>query len=91
MWFQVESQKVRINIIVKPNAKKTAFLGISEHGILISLHKRPRQGEANKELISYLSKLFQVPKTQIILQRGERSRYKQVIVPLTDEVKKIIS
>lgn len=91
MWFKIQDQQVRINILAKPHAKKTAFLGIGEQGLLISLHAKPHQGAANKELISYLSKMFELPKTQIILQKGEGSRYKQVVIPLTEAVYKIIN
>lgn len=91
MWFKIQNQQVRISILAKPNAKKTAFLGISEQGLIISLHAKPHQGEANKELIVYLAKLFHLPKSQIILQKGEKSRNKQVIMPLTDNVQKLIN
>lgn len=91
MWFKIQDQQVKINILAKPNAKKTAFLGISEQGLLISLHAKPHKGAANKELITYLAKLFGVPKTQIILEKGEGSRNKQVIVPLTQSVHKLIN
>lgn len=90
MWFKIENQQVKINILAKPNAKKTALLGISDQGLNISLHAKPHKGEANKELISYLAKLFKLPKNQIILQRGEGSKHKQVIVPLTDKVKELL-
>jgi hypothetical protein len=56
----------------------------------ISLHAQPKQGEANKELISYLAKILRLPKSQIILQRGEGSRHKQVIVPLTITVQQLL-
>lgn len=91
MWFKIQNQHVGINILVKPNARKTVFLGICKHGLLISLHAKPHQGTANKELISYLAELFHLPKTQIILKSGEKSRYKLIVVPLTENVKKIIS
>lgn len=90
MWFKIQNQQVRINIFAKPNAKKTALLGISEQGLLISLHAKPHQGAANKELIAYLARLFHLPKNQIILQKGGGSRHKQVIVPLTDSVQELI-
>lgn len=91
MWFKIQNQQVVINILVKTNAKTTALLGSSEQGLLISLHAKPHQGAANKELISYLAKLFHLPKTQIILQSGEKSRHKRVVVPFTENVKKFIS
>lgn len=61
MWFKIQNQHARINIFAKPNAKKTTFLGIGEQGLLISLHAKPHQGEANKVLIAYLAKLFYSP------------------------------
>ena len=91
MWFKIQNQQVRINIFAKPNAKKTAFLGVGEQGLLISLHAKPHQGAANQELIDYLAKLFHLPKTQVTLLKGEGSRYKQVMVPLSDNVQKIIN
>lgn len=90
MWFKIQNQQVRINIFAKPNAKKTTLLGICEYGLLISVHAKPHQGAANKALIAYLAKLFHLPKTQIILHKGEESRHKQVIVPLTDFVLEVI-
>jgi uncharacterized protein (TIGR00251 family) len=90
MWFKIKNQQVEINILVKPNAKKTAFLGISEQGLLISLHARPHQGEANKELIVYLAEFFHLAKTQIILKSGENSKYKRVVLPLTENIKNFI-
>lgn len=90
MWFTIENQQVRINIFAKPNAKKTAWLGISEQGLLISLHAKPHQGAANQELIAYLAELFHLPKSKVILLKGEGSRYKKVILPLTDAVQNTI-
>lgn len=91
MWFKIDGQQVRINILAKPNAKKSSLVGISEQGLHISLHAKPHQGEANKELIAFLAELFALPKTKIVLLKGEGSRYKQVVVPLTDGVLKFLN
>lgn len=91
MWFKIQNQQIRINIFAKPNSKKTAVLGVGEHGLIISLHAKPDKGSANKELIAYLAKLFHLPKTQIILQKGEQSRHKQIVAPLTESVFKVIN
>lgn len=90
MWFTIQNQQVRITIFAKPNAKQTAVLGVSEQGLLISLHAKPHHGAANAELIAYLARLFQLPKNQVILKKGEGSRHKQVIVPLTDTVHQLL-
>lgn len=91
MWFQIQNQQVTLSIIAKPNAKKTALLAITDQGLQISLHAKPHQGAANKELILFLSEVFAVPKSQIILKRGENSKYKHVTLPLTSTLKKFVA
>ena len=90
MWFKIIKQHVALQIFAKPNAKRTTLLKISDQGLNIALHAKPHEGEANKELISYLAKLFNLPKSNIILDRGENSRHKIVIVPLTIKVQEFI-
>lgn len=90
MWYKIQNQEVELSILAKPNAKRTAFLSVSEQGLHIALHAKPQEDEANKELISYLAKLFRLPKSQIILKRGEHSRHKQVMVPLTVTVQRFL-
>lgn len=90
MWFKIQNQQVALYILAKPNAKKSMLLKVNEQGLHISLHAKPHQGEANKELISYLSQLFHLPKTEIILKRGEGSRHKQILVPLTDTIQRFL-
>lgn len=82
MWFKIQDQEVMVRIIAKPLAKKTMLLSISDEGLHIALHAAPHKGQANKELILYLSDIFQIPKSRIVLKRGENSKHKQVIVPL---------
>lgn len=90
MWFKIVNQQVELKIFVKPNAKRTAFLKVDDQALHISLHAKPHEGEANKELISFLAKLFRIPKSQIMLQRGESSRRKIMMVPLSVNVQKFI-
>lgn len=82
MWFKIQDQQVKLQIIAKPNARKTAIIKISEQGLHVAIHANPLKGEANKELILFLSKVFDIPKSQIILKTGESSKYKQIILPM---------
>lgn len=91
MWFKIKEQYVQINILAKPNAKKTTVLMASDAELHISLHAKPHHGEANKELISYLSKLLRLPKSQILLLRGENSKHKQILLPLNNRVQELIN
>ena len=90
MWFKIENQSVLLFIYAKPNAKHTALLNIANDALHIALHAKPQDGKANAELISFISKLFKIPKTQITLARGDNSRYKQLKIPLTDNVMNVL-
>lgn len=91
MWFKIQDKHIKLQIIAKPNAKKTAVLKISEKGLHIAIHAKPHKGEANKELILFLSKIFKIPKSQIILQSGENSKHKQIVMLLTIARQKILN
>lgn len=91
MWFKIDNNHVKITIIAKPNAKRTAFLRIDEQGMHVALHAKPQDGAANKELIAYLAKLLRVPKSEVILKQGEHGRKKQIVIPLTDSVQQFLS
>lgn len=84
MWFTIQDQQVKLRIIAKPNAKKNALVKIDDKGLHVAIHAKPYKGKANEELIEYLSELFDAPKSLIILKSGENSKYKQIVLPLTD-------
>ena len=90
-WFKLKNLHVELSIFVKPNAKRTVLVQINHvQGVVIALHAKPKDGEANKELIRFLAEWLNFPKSLAILQSGEHSRHKKVLVPLTDKVKEII-
>lgn len=86
----MRGNQVELRILAKPNAKRTALLKADERGLHIALHAKPQEGEANRELIAYLAKFFKVPKSQIILLRGESSRHKVVVVPFNEAVQRLL-
>jgi uncharacterized protein (TIGR00251 family) len=69
-----------LQIFVKPNAKKSALLEVKDGVWHIALHAKPTDGEANVELVRFLSELLDVPKSLIALKRGEKSRHKCVML-----------
>lgn len=89
-WYVVDNEQIKLSVTAKPNAKNSAYLGISQNRINIALHAKPYHGEANKELIRYLSILFEMPKSQIRIIKGENCRYKQVVMPINERVRNLI-
>lgn len=90
MWYSIQGQQVKLQILAKPNARKSAIIKITDQALHVALHAKPHKGEANIELILFLSNVFDLPKSKIILKSGEGSKYKQILMPLTATVQKIL-
>lgn len=71
---------IAIKVLAKPGSKENGITGISEEGLEVKIAAPPVDGEANTELISFLSKLFGVRKSDLSLDRGSRSRTKTVTI-----------
>lgn len=71
---------MKYTVSVKPNAKQTKIVRISETELLVYIHAAPQDGKANEELIKTLSKYFNVPQLRICIARGATGRKKIVDV-----------
>lgn len=69
---------VRVRLLVQPRASRTEVVG--EHGDAIKLRVAapPVEGEANREVVRFLSKLLGIPAGSVELLSGETGRRKVV-------------
>ncbi|MEE3349250.1 MAG: DUF167 domain-containing protein [Candidatus Gastranaerophilaceae bacterium] len=77
---------ITIQIKISPNASKNEIIK-DEAGIKIKLTAQPVEGKANKALIEFLSKQFKIPKTSIIILKGETSKDKTLLIKVSDDDK----
>ena len=63
-----------------PRAGRTSIAGIRQDALLIRLASAPVDGAANDELIACVAALLGVPRRQVAIASGERSRSKQLAV-----------
>jgi len=68
------------NVFLQPGASKNLLVGLHDNAIKISLTSPPIDGEANKQLIQFLAKLFRVKKANVSIVSGEHNRKKRVCV-----------
>ena len=61
-----------------PRAGRSGFAGLRDNALLVRLAAAPVDGAANDELIALLSKTLRIPKRDITIVAGERSRTKRV-------------
>ncbi|MEE9614709.1 MAG: DUF167 domain-containing protein [Thermodesulfobacteriota bacterium] len=71
---------VYVRILVQPRASRTELVGTRGDRLKIRLAAPPVDGEANKTLIEFLSKLLKVKKSNVEIKDGEKSRRKGVLV-----------
>jgi uncharacterized protein len=67
-----------IEIHAKTNAKKQEITQMSKRHFRVSLISSPEKGKANKELIHFLAKHFNVAKTKIIIKKGLSAKNKVI-------------
>lgn len=74
-----------LTIEVKPNSKETKIIAWRDAGtVKIAIKAPPVEGQANLELIKFLSDKLNIAKSLIEIKRGHAGRVKHVQLP--DEV-----
>ncbi|TPX33678.1 hypothetical protein SmJEL517_g03494 [Synchytrium microbalum] len=71
---------VKISVHVKPGAKTTQVTDFGDDSVGIQLAAQPKEGEANQELVDFLSEVLKLKKYQVTLISGHKSREKVVRV-----------
>jgi len=71
---------VKISVQAKPNAKTSAITETNNEYIGVAIAAPPRDGEANEELISFMSQVLNIKKQHIQLDKGSKSRLKTLLV-----------
>jgi uncharacterized protein (TIGR00251 family) len=76
----------RIYLIVKakPNSKKCGISTISDSEIGICVKAPAVDNKANLAMIEYLSDIFDISKSDVILERGGSSRNKLISIDLSN-------
>ncbi|XP_024417595.2 UPF0235 protein C15orf40 homolog [Desmodus rotundus] len=69
---------VTIAIHAKPGSKQNAITGLTAEAVSVAVAAPPSEGEANAELCRYLSKVLELRKSDVILDKGGKSREKVV-------------
>ncbi|XP_070618082.1 UPF0235 protein C15orf40 homolog [Erythrolamprus reginae] len=78
---------VVISVHAKPGSKQNAVTDLSTDAVSVAIAAPPSEGEANTELCRYLSKVLEVKKNDVVLEKGSKSRDKivKILAPLTPE------
>lgn len=77
---------LRLRIFLQPKASRDQIIGLHDGELKIAITAPPIDGQANAYLLKYLSKQFKVPKSSILLEKGELQRHKQIFIPQPKQI-----
>ena len=69
-----------ITVSVKPNAKATKILQISNDEVQVSISEPPQDGKANEEVIEFFAAVLGKKRSQVSIERGQKARDKVLLV-----------
>jgi len=79
-FFLPTSQGYILRLTVVPGAQRTQVVGLYGDRLKLRLAAPPEKGAANRELIDFLARSLDLPKSSLKLTLGARSRSKVVAV-----------
>ena len=79
-FFQPTSQGYLLRLTVVPGAQRTQVVGLYGDRLKVRLAAPPEKGAANRELIDFLARSLNLPKSSLKLTLGAQSRSKVVAV-----------
>lgn len=79
-FFLPTVQGYQLRLTVVPGAQRTQVVGLYGDRLKIRLAAPPEKGAANRELIDFLARSLDLPKTSFRLTAGASSRTKVVAV-----------
>jgi uncharacterized protein (TIGR00251 family) len=86
-WIKQQGEKSLLLLYIQPNASKNEIVG--RHGtperLKIKIKSPPRDGEANAEVVVFISKILGISKSRVEIMRGESSRQKDLLIDLPYE------
>lgn len=67
---------MKISVSVKPNSRTEGIESAGDHTLIVRVRVQPENGKANQRVCELLAEHFQVPKSQVVLISGPKSKKK---------------
>ncbi|CCJ89774.1 UPF0235 protein VC0458 [Cronobacter turicensis 564] len=67
-----------LRLYIQPKASRDSIIGLHGDELKVAITAPPVDGQANAHLVKYLAKQFRVAKSQVMIEKGELGRHKQV-------------
>jgi uncharacterized protein (TIGR00251 family) len=79
-WYQIDKVDLHLFVYVQPNSKVTEWAGTHGDRIKVKVCAPPHNNAANQACQKFFAEFFQVPKSNIELTSGAKSRAKHFLI-----------
>lgn len=69
-------ETISLTVRIQPNASKNEVLGMVNEMVKIKITAPPVDNKANKECLKFLSKILHIPKSKLLILKGQKTRSK---------------
>jgi hypothetical protein len=73
-------REIILNILVQPRASRTRITGLHDGNLRLAITSPPVEGQANRQVVSFVAKLFRVAKSAVRIIGGEQGRTKRLAI-----------
>jgi uncharacterized protein len=81
-WIRPADGGTELSIHIQPGASKSEIAGLHDDTLKIRIQARPVDGAANAALVEFVATCLGVPRKEVKILRGEKSRRKSVWVAI---------
>ncbi len=78
--MSISGNEVKISLRVYPNASRNEMMGFTDEVLRVKISAPPIRGKANRELVTFLSRLLGVGKGSVNIIKGHTTRNKVVAI-----------
>ncbi len=78
--MSISGNEAKISLRVYPNASRNEVVGFTKGVLRVKVSAPPIKGKANRELITFLSRLLIVDKGSVNIIKGHTTRNKVVVI-----------
>ena len=86
-FIRISGDYLFLNIRAVPGASKSDLGEVKDGRLKVRIAAAAEDGKANEELRSFLAKTLGLPKKDLVLESGEKSRLKTLRLPISAKEK----
>ncbi|WON77855.1 DUF167 family protein YggU [Serratia sp. UGAL515B_01] len=80
-----------VRLYIQPKASRDQIIGLHGDEIKVAITAPPVDGQANAHLIKYIAKQFKVAKSNVVIEKGQLGRHKQLRIIDPQQIPAVIA